>query len=451
MKNIQFYKLLFTVFALGILLTSCDDFLEQESLIFLENTDPINDDRSAQAAVNGMYAGLQARSLYGSEFILANELTAGNANAAGFSVFWRELELAVIPTANFHVEDNWVGFFRVINTANTILEAVPSLTGVSDSRKNYFMGQAYFVRGLAYFDLLRQYGEFDIPGSQFGVPISSEPILSPTNLSRSSVISVYTLIESDLTNAETLLSHSSTRAYATQAAAEALLAKVYLYQGNYDEAFIYAEKVIDNTTYGLLGNYNSIYSTKLNNESILELVFSEQDQNSFNINMLTSPPEVVASQSLYNAFENNDVRRQLFAPEANGNIKCLKYGTSPNLGTANVIILRLAEMFLIRAEAHARNNGIEDAIDDINRLRVRAGATPLSAADFTNSEQVIDAILAEKRLEFAFENGSYWFDIARLGKLMEIRGVPNFRRIYPIPNREMLADVTLEQNPGYEQ
>jgi hypothetical protein len=451
MKMNIFKKILVPVILSVLLHISCQDVLEQESLIYIENTNPINDDRSAEAAVNGMYDALQSGQLYGSDFILANELTAGNAKAAGFSIQWRELESAIIPSANFHVEDNWVDFYLGINTANSIISSVPAVSGISDGDKNYYMGQAYFVRGLSYFDLLRQYGEFDTPESEYGVPLSIEPILSPTKLARSTVAESYSRILEDLSAAEKLLTYGGTRSYATKAAVEALLARVHLYRGNYGDAFSYADKVIKNSGYQLLENYNDLYVVKGNNESILELEFSEQDQNSFNINMLTSPPEVAVSEDLYNSFGNTDNRAALFSQGSDGNIKCLKYGTSPNLGSSNVIILRLAEMYLIRAEGYARNNEPGKAIDDINAVRDRAGATLLSEEDFSNTDDLLEAVMMEKRLEFAFENGSYWFDVARLGRLQELRGVENFRRIYPIPNRERLADSALKQNPGYEQ
>jgi len=451
MKKSIYIKTILQVFILGLISFSCNDILEQESLIYLENTNPIKDARSAEAAVNGMYDALQSGRLYGSDFILANELTAGNAKAAGFSVQWTELETGIIPTANFHVEDNWVNFYQAINTANTILASVPDLAGVSAGDKDYFMGQAYFVRALAYFDLLRQYGEFDTPDSRFGIPISIEPILSPTSIARNSVSDSYDRIFSDLAEAESLLDYSGNKAFASKAAVEALLARVYLYNAQYASALEYAEKVIDNSSYSFLDNYNNLYMTKGNDESILELEFTEQDQNNFNITLLTSPPEVAVSQELFDEFSTADERRALFSEESDGTIRCLKYGTSPNLAASNVIIIRLAEMYLIRAEALARNNEFDSAIDDINVLRDRAGAQLLSADNYSSTDEVLDAILAEKRLEFAFENGNYWFDISRLGKLPEMRNLDNFRRIYPIPNREMLADDALVQNPGYEQ
>ena len=116
MKKSVYIKTILPVFILGLISFSCNDILEQESLIYLENTNPIKDLTSAEAAVNGMYDALQSGRVYGSDFILANELTAGNAKAAGFAVQWRELESGIIPTANFHVEDNWWAFSQGINT-----------------------------------------------------------------------------------------------------------------------------------------------------------------------------------------------------------------------------------------------------------------------------------------------------------------------------------------------
>ncbi|NJN26790.1 MAG: RagB/SusD family nutrient uptake outer membrane protein [Cyclobacteriaceae bacterium] len=436
---------LLAIFALG----ACQDLLDQESQIYLENTNPITNARSAQSAVIGMYDGLQSDDLYGGSFFIANELTAGNAEAGAFQVVWNELSTGIVPTSNFHVEDMWPAFYKVVNTANTIIQEVPNLLDLGESDKADILGQAYAIRGMVFFDLLRQFGEYDLENSIYGIPLPLEPILSPTKLARKTVKQSYDAILEDLGKAEDLLSYSSKRSIITLGTVEALLARVYLYRGNYDKAFEYADKVIGhNDLYNLLGDYNDIYRQKGNEESIFEIAFSLQDQNYTSVLLLTSPAEVLASPELLARFGRTDSRSALFG-EIKGTMRCLKYGSNQDAGDANSIVIRLAEMYTIRAEAYAHDGDLDAAIDDLNILRARAGANLLIKDAFNSKDKVMDAILKEKQLEFAFENGNYWFDLGRMGKLTEIRGLPEFRRIYPVPNRELLADNLLVQNPKY--
>lgn len=450
MKRIFIY----TTLMISILATSaCQDILEQESEVFITNDDAIIDLESAKAALNGMYDALQDGDLYGSNHVFAGELASGNAVWSGFNVQYQELAEAQVSISNFHVEDNWVDFYFVINIASIIIERVGSLEDIPAEDANRIIGSAHFFRGLCHFDLLRQYGEFFDENSEFGVPLVTGVQSGIVAIPRSDVASTYTAIETDLNEAIRLLSNSSDSFYASKKAAEALLARVYLYKGDYQEAINLATEVIDNGGYSLVEDYNSIYLSEDTNEPIFQLNFTTQDGSNFTSLMLAPNPEVSTNPNLLTQFEGGDTERStLFVEDANadGQINCLKYGDNQNEPSGNAILIRLAEMYLIRAEAHAmQSQDPVDGLDDINMIRSRVGLPDIQAAQVPDMESFVDILVRELRSEFAFE-GHYWFDLVRLGRIEEVRNIDSFRRIFPIPLREITAtEGVLVQNPGY--
>jgi hypothetical protein len=442
------YKYILMVW-LALAGTSCSDLLEPNSETEILTSEAIVDRQSAVSAVNGLYSALQSQELYGSDFILANECAANNARDGAFQVFWAELASAVIPTSNSHLEFNWIDFYLAVNAANTVLSEVPKLEDVSDSEKAEFMGTAYFVRGMVFFDLLRRYGEFDESASAFGIPMPLDPPLSPVETARSTVAQSYAQIESDLTEAFELLQDHGNPYYASSMAAKALLARVYLHKKDWDNAFKYADEVIETGGYVLLADYNNVYRNEGSEEAIFELNFTLQDPSGWSEWLTVSPGEVLMDSSLYNSFENTDSRQALFGP-INNTLRCLKYGSSPDQEDGNSILIRLAEMYLIRSEALANTDGANAGNDELNVIRTRAGLGEYDADAFASLDDYYDALLEERRHEFAFEGGHYWFDLARTGRVSEVRNVPEFRRIFPIPQREInITDDVLVQNPGY--
>lgn len=447
MKKIYLILLLLAVFFSG-----CDILnQEPESLILTEEA--IVDRQSAKSAVNGLYSTLQNGDSYGGRQIMATDMIAGNGVATAFQVFWQELATGRVPSANFYIEGNWVAHYNTINAANAVLENVPEINELSDGEKEGMMATAYFMRGLAHFDLLRQFGEFFDMGSSYGIPLklkaTKEDDLS--EISRSTVAQTYAQIESDLNKAIDGLGSGSSF-LATQGAAQALMARVLLYEEKYSLAVDMATEVINSGSYELKDDYNEIYNSEGSKESIFELNFIQlNDPNAYATEMYVTPPEVSVSQDLIEFFDarGENERNILFDQTGSGLYRCLKYGSGQQDNGGNTIIIRLSEMYLIRAEALALQPGgtPNDALTDLNEVRSRAGLGNI--ANINSTEELKDVLLDERRAEFAFE-GQYWFDMVRYDKASERRGLESFRKVLPIPFREMnITDGTLEQNPGY--
>ncbi len=164
--------------------------------------------------------------------------------------------------------------------------------------------------------------------------------------------------------------------------------------------------------------------------------------------MYVTPPEVTVSEDMEEFITFEPDRDALFA-EVNGFFRCTKYGETRDDTGGNTIVLRISEMYLIRAEALGRLGQPEDGLDDINRITERAGFGPYEAEDLQTQDDLTDILLTERRAEFAFE-GQYWFDLVRYGVMEDVIGLESFRRIMPIPQRELnISNGVLVQNPGY--
>ena len=440
--------ILFTVLAL-----SACDILEQEPEALILTEEAITDRQSAVSAVNGLYSTLQSGDMYGGRFVMANEMVAGNGVATAFQAFWQELATGRIPTANFHVEGNWVAHYNTANAASKIIEEIPNITGLSDGDIDQFLGVAYFMRGLAHFDLLRQYGEFFDLNSDFGIPLKLTSTVEGevVEVPRSTVAASYDQIEADLNEAVSRLSGGQSF-FASSTAAQALLARMHLYKGEYAAAAARATDVIESGSYELVSDYNMIYTDEGSGESVFELEFAQlDDPNAYATEMYVSPPEVSVSEDLIAFFDarGETERNLLFDQTGSGLYRCIKYGSGQQDNGGNTIIIRLSEMYLIRAEALALQPGgiPNDALPDLNEVRNRSGLSNIN--NINNNAELRNILLDERRAEFAFE-GQYWFDMSRYDLIDERRGLASFRRVYPIPFREInISDGTLAQNPGY--
>lgn len=438
------------VLMLLTLIASCD-VLNQEPESLIPTTSAITDARSAESALNGLYNSIQDGDLYGGRFIMANEMLANNATAAAFQAFWSELASGNVPASNFHLEDLWVSAYAAINSANAIIVQVPKISDIEEDDADRIMGTAYFFRAMMHFDLLRQFGEFFDSNSAFGIPLALEQSLEIKEIPRASVSDTYAQINKDLQKAIKLLPNQGNKFYTSSSAARALRARVALYQRDYEKAITMANNVISNGAYTLPTDYNGVYTSEGSGESIFELNFIELvDANAWAIEMYTSPPEVAVDDDLVTFLnDQGETERAVYFEEVNGLTRCTKYGDNPNANGGNTILFRLSEMYLIRAEALAMQNGgsPNDALTDLNAVSTRAEQG--GYVGFANESELITALLNERRAEFAFE-GHYWFDLVRLGRMESELGRPSFRKVLPIPLRELsITDGTLVQNPGY--
>lgn len=369
----------------------------------------------------------------------------------------------------------WAGPYYDIYCANAAIENLPKSTGVDAATKTQLIGEAKFLRALSYFYIVNWFG---VPYTQdqngLGVPlVTTNAYAVSDTLRRASTKQVYNLIISDLISAQQALGadysvSNDTRTRANKLAATALLARVYLYMGNYGDAEAQAGTVISNSLFTLQNDLNTVFLVN-STEAILQWEvpankgpWATVEGNNILPSDQQSPPNYFLTNSLINSFETGDKRltdwvdtttfagQKYYYP--------YKYKVrkgSPGNITEDYIVLRLAEQYLIKAEAEANGagSGLTDAISNLNIIRVRAGLKPLSNS--LNKDQVLAAIAQERRIELFSEWGHRWLDLKRTGKAQTVlpvtKGFPvqANQLLYPIPADELIKDNHLVQNPGY--
>lgn len=428
--------------------SSCD-ILEPEPFTALDASNAVVSGASAQTVLRGAYAAMQHPDYYGIEYVCNNDLIADNAIYQGFFDSQLELDQMAVPFANLFVNNIWFRIYRVISIANLLIAQVPELEdpNLSDRNRDRILGQAYGIRAMAHFDLLRYFGEHYDEGSSFGIPLVTEPILGEIpDIPRASVADTYSLIMSDIQEAEVKLDGFNDVGAMNYWALISLRARVNLYRKNYPAAFNDANTVIGSGRFALVGDLVGVlYSTSTSAETIFDLEFNDQDQSSFNV-FLIRRDEYNVDARLLAAFEPGDRRRALFDRLRNAD-RCFKY--PDGTGADNAKIFRLAELLLIRSEAAAMaQNDPNAGLADLNLIRDRAGLDPLP--DFNTMDEFVEALLQERRIELSYE-GHRFFDLVRFNKIQEVLGInDNFRRILPIPRDELQVSDILVQNPGYE-
>ncbi|TCC95752.1 RagB/SusD family nutrient uptake outer membrane protein [Pedobacter hiemivivus] len=452
MKNNIF---LFTsLTALSLLFVSCGKFLDVEPKKSTSDEVTIVDENSAKTAVRGIYNQLQSDGYYGYSFQILGFFSGDNIRYTGSQTVNNQLtnhnvksDLAVLATS-------WTAIYNTINRANNVIAKVPQLATTATftpAIKNQLIGEAYFIRALAYFDLTRTWG---------GVQLILTPTTSPNDrpsIQRSSVAETYAQVLKDLIAAEDLLPETTNRIRATKKTVWALKARFYLYQNNWPEAEKYAGKIIDDkTNYTLLNPYKSFFANNASatSESVLELYYNINVTNTQAYNWQPSakggvgwirPTDKIAellSDPAIGGDRKALVEKQVINGADNwfGNLYYRTNGTDP------AFLIRLAELYLIRAEARAQQENPDGARDDLNEIRKRSNVGILTTG---TKEQVLLAIENENRLEFALENHR-WYDLIRTNRAKDVLGIADANKLrLPIPYSQTLIDPNLAPNPGY--
>lgn len=454
---------LLTIVWMAILAPSCSNFLDETSPNDIDATTAITDAKSAEAALLGCYSALQNKNYYGGQYPLMGEALCDNATTGGYSYLsLDQLSARDVTPANILVETTWISLYRVIANCNQLLEALPAVQNLEADRKKAIEGQARTLRALAHFDVFRYFGEYWDAGSALGIPVITTVQGIDDKPTRATVQDTYKAIFDDLNQAAALLPRDEAAPqYANLNTVNALLARLYLFQNDPAKAAAYATLVIDNPAYALLdaANYASIFEGRRSSESIFELSFDAQNRSDYN-NLTYSRDDAIrpelsfmAAKDLDDFFKlrSGDVRAALvnFDPAQNDVTIVPDGRTQKYRGEVNkdnpAYILRLAEMYLIRAEANGKMAGLAD----LNLIRTQRGLAALADADVATAEDFLTAVLEERRAEFNFE-GHRFFDLARTKRLASVLGIDAFRGILPIPNREIAASGgSLVQNPGY--
>ncbi len=409
----------------------------------------------------GMYSTLENQNYYGGNYPLLAEGYSDNGSTGGYDVIdLNTIRTKQVTPNNLYVKGIYNAIYQTIYTANKILENVDNIPGLEDTELKNTKGEAFFVRALAEFDLLRMYGQHWDLTSTYGISLKTDTKNPTQSVARSTVQKSFTQIINDLKQAEQLITIYSGSQYASLYAVNALLARVYIYSKNYTEAASYATQVINqNAKFSLLGtsSLNKIYTQKNTSESIFELKFTPQNPSFYNgftyarDSALRTEVRFLASESLKTFFESrsNDLRAS-FVNFVNVNVsispdgRTEKYRGETTRDNA-AYILRLAEMYLIRAEALGLAGG---GLTDLNLIRENRGMASLLVTDVTDNTTFAQAIADERRSELNFES-SRLFDLARTKQIDAVLGV-GINPIMPIPQSETgVKNSLVKQNPGY--
>ncbi|HEY0679620.1 MAG TPA: RagB/SusD family nutrient uptake outer membrane protein [Chitinophagaceae bacterium] len=422
-----------------------------------------------KSQIVSVYNYLQNSEYYGRGFIVQAEVLADNARITDNNSNRYVNEANNTPRSHVGV---FAGNYQNILKANLVLANIDKseapATEVSKAK-----GEAYFLRALLYFDLIRGYARNPnhlLNGFDLGVPLITTPNLnagSPDLPERAKVGAVYDQIIADLNNAITNLDNAAGRYKATKTGAYALLSRVQLYKGDWAAAETAATNAINAGTASLAtpAQYTSTWGTPSFPENIFAVKFTAADNlgtNSIQYIFYRHPTlngygDVTASSELRSDFYTGDVRNSsslLLQTTKSGQTVyyTLKYpGNNGGSALDDVPVLRLSEIYLNRAEARARKAApdVAGALADLNAIHTRAGLTALAGL---SGQALIDAILRERRLELAFE-GHRIFDLLRNGldvvKTPATISYSDYRLVAPIPQGELDVNKNLVQNPGY--
>ncbi|ADB40194.1 RagB/SusD family nutrient uptake outer membrane protein [Spirosoma linguale] len=449
--------LLASALSVGLWLTSCNRQLDIKPVNSVATSQALTTADDLKALLVGAYDGLGGVNLYGGSLLRDAELLGtvpgtGDILWTGTYVGPQQIYTKNILVNNDQADVTWTNGYRTINICNTVLANLKLATTADQPR---IEGEAKFIRGSVYFELVRLYGRDwsdGDPNANLGVPIVTTPTVdlnANSNVPRSTVAAVYTQALADLTDAEAKLPLAN-GFFATKGAAGAQLSRVYLQKADYTNAANAASRVITSGRYQLV-DIESVFDTRESQSGIntAETIFAVQltDQDGTNdLNTFYGSSDVggrgdiEVTETFINQFEPNDLRSQLFYDDG-GPIRTLKYVNQ----YGNIQVLRLAEMYLTRAEANFRMGTTvgDTPLNDINVIRARAGATPLTTAQLT-----LASILKERRLELAFE-GTYIHDLRRTKTNVGTLPYNSPKLIFPIPLREITTNPALVQNAGY--
>jgi hypothetical protein len=445
-------KLIYMGAALLLLASGCQKKLDVTPKQSVDVQDALSTSSGVLTALNGAYADLGNAYFFGGDTYLYSDLLADageirwNGTYAGLTQIYNKS----IPVNNSFVANTWLQGYRVINDVNNVLNA---LNVVDAAQRDRVEGEAKFIRGSVYFELVRLFAKAwndGNPANNPGVPLVLTPttgITEASKVKRNSVAEVYAQVIKDLSDAEAKLP-TANGFYATKYSAAGMLARVYLQKADYSNAANEANTVISSGRYSLASSYASAfpYSASAQVPNTSEDVFAMQVTTTQGSNDLytfyspTSRGDIDIRAAHLALYENGDQRKTFFT-NSGGSVYTSKYLSH----YANVQIIRLAEMYLIRAEANFRlGTAVGDTpLNDINRIRNRSGLPSLTAADLTLSK-----ILMERKLELAFEGASL-HDIKRTQGSVGTLPWNSPKLILPIPDREIIANPNLVQNEGY--
>ncbi|URC11991.1 RagB/SusD family nutrient uptake outer membrane protein [Flavobacterium sp. B183] len=385
--------------------------------------------------------------------LYADELKFYGASASGPANFFNN---SLLPTDS-QIAALWNTSYNQIYAANAVLEGVRKAEQLPFENKQQLTGEALFVRSLIHFYLLNIFGLIPYIDTT-DYKINAKAVRMPEK-------EVYKLIQKDLEQASTLLNkdyNGSNRVRPNKGCVQALLSRVYLYSEKWEEASNSASSVLNQTSLYVWPESLDTEFKKESKATIWQLMSNLEGANTYqgNVFIFTQgpPPASAVSENLLNAFSHDDLRKTKWLKAvSNGTATWYhpyKYQQKSNTATSleYSVVFRMAEQYLIRAEARAHTGDLIGAKEDLNKTRNLAGLGNTSAV---TSQDIIDAVMDERRLEFFTEFGHRFFDLKRVGRLDQqlLPVKPQWKttdRLLPLPNSELTLNPNLSpQNAGY--
>ena len=486
MKNFNTYKVIVGLAILSLSLYSCEADLDTESEDKITELDLLNDPANAVQLVNGVYNKNLAYGMYGFSWIGITSITSDDADkgsSAGDSGADKNLlDGLTFGASSPSFTDVWQARYQGIGRANKALFYLEQLT-LDPNLKTRLIGEVKFLRALWYFDLVRCFGGVPIVTTE--VDINDIEQVNAIVYTRKTVPETYAQIEADLLDAIARLPLKSQYAStdigrATKGAAQALLAKAYLYEEKWQKCYDLTGEVMSSGQYSLMSDYADVWREVGENgtESIFEVQATLQNglQDYTNVQGPRGTPDLgwgfnTPSLSLTGSYQADDLRREatiLFVPSvlcdgfvapttlANPRYNYKAYQSSlkedwdgnKSVTAKNLRILKYSDILLIRAEAASRLGNSAEAVTQINAIRTRAGLGEVTSV-------TLQSIWNERRWEMAMEHDR-WFDLVRTGQAktaMAANGktfVVGTMEVFPIPQEQITASGgVLTQNFGY--
>jgi len=420
-----------------------------------------SNDATATAAMFDVYAQMEATANF-ANLVVFTGLSSDEFALNGTNTLYAEFKTNNILPGNAFADGFWSRHFVGVYRCNLILEGLEKSTTLSTGVRTQLEGEALFTRAYCLFNLLNLFGEIPLPlSTNFEIN---------ARLPRSSIPEVFMQIEGDLEKAKTLLAveyknalnnNTTERTRPNKAAAMALLSKVYLYDKNWVKAIAEASGVISQSgTYQLQADLATAFQ-KNKGEHIWQIQNVLNGLNTYTGYLMIlrgRPTNVYLDKRILDVFEPTDKRRINWISFLKVGVDTFYYAHKYKVGldaptiTEYTSLLRLAEVYLIRAEALGMTDKLPEAETDLNVIRNRAGIQPISGLTKT---QFLDSLYLERRRELFAENCSRWFDLKRSGRANAVLSplkAPNWAptdALYPLPASELIRNSQLTQNPGY--
>jgi len=428
----------------------------------------------ANSAIAGIYSqmnySLQAPNFCNGAITIFGGMSSDELNTSNSGdINYGQFQNNILQSFNFFLSLYfWTPAYSYIYQTNAAIEGLTNSKSINDSVRNVLIGEAKLLRAYCYFYLVNLFGD---------LPFVTTSDWNQTHLlTRSPSGLVYQQLISDLKDAQSRLPNDyrasgGERIRPNKWAATSILSRVYLYTGDYSNAEIQANLVIANSSvYSLVSDLASVFS-KNSTEAIWQLQQNEaflpfnatREGYTFSTINVTTNPSYYLTSSLLGSFETGDLRKTVWTKSTVYGGSTYYYPYKYKTGRAQAVpngsiteyytMLRLAELYLIRAEARARQNNLSGAISDLNIIRNRASLPNLASS--LSQAQVMSAIEQERRIELFAEWGHRWLDLKRTGRADAVLGPikgSNWQvtdQLYPIPLSEIKTDPNLIQNPGY--